>query len=558
MLQTDKITALYCRLSQEDMQAGESESIQNQKLILQKYADEHHFFNTRFFVDDGFSGVSFEREGLQAMLHEVEAGNVATVITKDLSRLGRNYLKTGELIEIVFPEYEVRYIAINDGVDTAREDNEFTPLRNWFNEFYARDTSKKIRAVKQAKAQKGERVNGEAPYGYLIDPDNRNHLIPDPETAHVVKQIFAMYVRGDRMCEIQNWLRDNEILTVGELRYRRTGSKRHPRPQLNAWYNWPDKTLYDILTRKEYLGHTITGKTYKVSYKSKKTKKNPEEKRYFFPNTHEPLIDEETFELAQKRIATRQRPTKVDEIDIFSGLLFCGDCGYKMYLQQGAGTLERKHAYTCGKYRNRIRTGELCTTHYIRKSVLKELVLADLQRVLSYVKEHEQEFIETANECSAKAVQKTLTQQRKELDKAQNRINELNILFRKLYEDNALGKLSDEQFAFLTSGYDEEKKTLTRRIAELSQEIDNATERSADVKRFVALVRRYTAITELTYENVHEFIDRILIHELDKETNTRKIEIFYSFVGRVDTGDKPTESISYFRQIGADVKSYAI
>ena len=265
MLQTDKITALYCRLSQEDMQAGESESIQNQKLILQKYADEHHFFNTRFFVDDGFSGVSFEREGLQAMLHEVEAGNVATVITKDLSRLGRNYLKTGELIEIVFPEYEVRYIAINDGVDTAREDNEFTPLRNWFNEFYARDTSKKIRAVKQAKAQKGERVNGEAPYGYLIDPDNRNHLIPDPETAHVVKQIFAMYVRGDRMCEIQNWLRDNEILTVGELRYRRTGSKRHPRPQLNAWYNWPDKTLYDILTRKEYLGHTITAKTHKVS-----------------------------------------------------------------------------------------------------------------------------------------------------------------------------------------------------------------------------------------------------------------------------------------------------
>ena len=229
-----------------------------------------------------------------------------------------------------------------------------------------------------------------------------------------------------------------------------------------------------------------------------------------------------------------------------------------MYLQQGAGTLERKHAYTCGKYRNRIRTGELCTTHYIRKSVLKELVLADLQRVLSYVQTHEQAFIQTANECSEQAMKKTMAQQHKELDKAQGRMSELNVLFRKLYEDNALGKLSDEQFAFLTSGYDEEKKTLTRRIAELSQEIDNATERSADVKRFVALVRRYTAIEELTYENVHEFIDRILIHELDKETNTRKIEIFYSFVGRVDTGDKPTESISYFRQIGADVKSYAI
>ena len=558
MLQADKITALYCRLSQEDMQAGESESIQNQKLILQRYADEHFFLNTRFFVDDGFSGVSFEREGLQAMLREVEAGNVATVITKDLSRLGRNYLKTGELIEIVFPEYEVRYIAINDGVDTAREDNEFTPLRNWFNEFYARDTSKKIRAVKQAKAQRGERVNGEVPYGYIADPNDRNHLIPDPETAHVVKQIFAMYVRGDRMCEIQNWLRDNEILTVGELRYRRTGRTQHPRPQQNAWYNWPDKTLYDILTRQEYLGHTITAKTYKVSYKSKKTRKNAEDKRYFFPNTHEPLIDEETFELAQKRIATRHRPTKSDEIDLFSGLLFCGDCGYKMYLQKGAGTPERKHAYTCGNYRNRARNDFLCTTHYIRKSVLKELVLADLQRVMSYVKGHEQEFIRTATECSEQAMKKALGHQRKELDKAEARLGEINLLFRKLYEDNALGRLSNEQFVFLTSGYEDEKRELTKRAAELKKEIDTAAERSADVKRFVALVRRYTEISELTYENVHEFIDRILVYELDKNTNTRKIEIFYSFVGKVDTGDQPTESVSYFRQIGADVKSVVV
>ena len=195
MIQTDKITALYCRLSQEDMQAGESESIQNQKIILQRYADEHHLFNTRFFVDDGFSGVSFEREGLQAMLREVDAGNVATVITKDLSRLGRNYLKTGELIEIVFPENDVRYIAINDGVDTAREDNEFTPLRNWFNEFYARDTSKKIRAVKQAKAQRGERVNGTVPYGYIIDPNDKNHLLPDPETADIVRRIYDVCAR---------------------------------------------------------------------------------------------------------------------------------------------------------------------------------------------------------------------------------------------------------------------------------------------------------------------------------------------------------------------------
>lgn len=558
MLQSDRITALYCRLSQEDLQAGESGSIQNQKLILQKYADEHHFLNTRFFVDDGVSGVSFEREGLQEMLREVEAGNVATVITKDLSRLGRNYLKTGELIEIVFPEYDVRYIAINDGVDTAKGDDEFAPLRNWFNEFYARDTSKKIRAVKQAKAQRGERVNGEVPYGYISDPNDRNHLIPDPETAPIVKQIFAMYIRGDRMCEIQNWLEKNRVLTVGELRYRRTGTKRNHNPNPDCYYIWPDKTIYDILTRKEYLGHTITAKSYKVSYKSKKTRRNPEDKQFFFPNTHEPLVDEETFALAQKRIATRHRPTKSNEIDIFSGLLFCADCGYKMYLQKGAGTPERKHAYTCGQYRNRQHTGFICTTHYIRKSVITELVLADLQRVMSYVKNNEADFIRTATEYGNREAKKVLEQERKELAKAQRRIDELNTLFRKLYEDNALGKLSDEQFVFMTSGYEDEKKELTQKIAALSKVINTAIERSADVKKFVQLVRRYTTVQELTYEIVHEFIDRILIHELDKETNTRKIEIRYSFVGQIDSKQPPVESVSYFRQIGADITSVAV
>lgn len=309
--QSDKITALYCRLSQEDLRTGQSESIQNQKQILQRYAEEHHLFNTEFYIDDGVSGVTFERDGLQSMLREVEAGNVSTVITKDLSRLGRNYLKTGELIEIIFPEYEVRYIAINDGVDTAREDNEFTPLRNWFNEFYARDTSKKIRAVKQAKAQKGERVNGEFPYGYIIDPNDKNHLLPDPETAYIVKRIFALYIRGSRMCEIQNWLCDNKILTVSELRFQRTGKSSRPRPQLGNIYNWADKTLYDMLVRKEYLGHTYTGKKTKVSFKSKKEIKNPLEKQFFFPNTHEQLIDEETWDVAQKRSESRTRPNKV-------------------------------------------------------------------------------------------------------------------------------------------------------------------------------------------------------------------------------------------------------
>ena len=557
MIQPGKITALYCRLSQEDERAGESGSIQNQKLILQEYADKHHFLNTQFFIDDGFSGVSFEREGLQTLLREVEAGKVGTVITKDLSRLGRNYLKTGELIEIIFPEYEVRYIAINDGVDTANNDNEFTPLRNWFNEFYARDTSKKIRAVKQAQAQKGERVNGECPYGYIIDPEDKNHLLPDPETAPVVKKIFSMYTQGLRMCEIQKWLADNKVPTCGALRFQRTGLTRYQRAA-QVPYVWPDKTLFDILARQEYMGHTVTGKTYKVSYKNRKTRKNPEEKRYFFPDTHEALIDEATFELAQKRIATRNRPTKVDEIDIFSGLLFCADCGYKMYLVRGAATLERKHSYTCGAYRNRLRSGINCTTHYIRWSVVSDLVLADLRRVLVYVKENEQDFIRTTSEHGNRELKKALETKRRELSKASARIKEIDAVFRKLYEDNALGKLSDERFSTLATGYEEEKAALAERAGTLEREITTTVERKNNVDRFLKIVAKYGDIQELTYEIAHEFIDRILIHNLDVETGTRVIEIQNSFVGHIENEGVPTESESFSRQHSKIFKSIAI
>ena len=558
MKQSDKLTALYCRLSQDDLQAGESGSIQNQKAILQKYADEHQLFNTKFFIDDGFSGVSFEREGLQSMLREVELGRVGTVITKDLSRLGRNYLKTGELIEIIFPEHDVRYIAINDGVDTAREDNEFTPLRNWFNEFYARDTSKKIKAVKQAKAQRGERVNGQYPYGYIIDPNDKNKLLPDPETASNVRKIFELYTQGLRMCDIQRWLEENKVLTASALLYKRTGQTRYKKTATVAPYVWADKTLYDILVRQEYLGHTITAKTHKPSYKSKKTKKNPEDKRYFFPNTHEPLIDEATFDLAQKRIATRNRPNVVNEIDLFSGLLFCADCGYKMGLQRGAKTPDRKHAYLCGAYRNRARTGSTCTTHYIRKSVILDLVLADLRRVLNYVKENESDFINTMSEHGERESQKVLVENQKELNQSKSRIQELNVIFRKLYEDNALGKISDQQFSMLTSEFDEEKITLTKRVEALEKGIVESKERKRDINRFIKLVDRYSDIQELNYENVHDFIDRILIHDLDRESGTRKIEIFYSFVGCVDSGHEPTASIDRIRKEKLDVVSYAI
>ena len=557
--QTKLRVRLYARLSKDDGDADkESNSITNQLQMLRYNAKEKGFEVIGEYVDDGYSGTTFNRPDLNRMIKDaMDDPEPSGIMVKDMSRFGRNNAMFMYYVEEIFPNNDILFIALNDDVDTRFDENEMMPFKSIMNEYYARDTSKKIRSVKKTTALSGGFCGSFAPYGYVVDPENKRKLLVDPDTAPIVKRIFELSKQGNSVHQIARTLCEDGVLIPRAYRAMKNGTL-ETSTGFKFPTDWVAKNVKMILENQVYLGHMVSHKTQTKSFKNKKPVAVPKEEWIIVRNTHEAIIDEETFELAQKRIATRQRPTKVDEIDLFSGLLFCGDCGYKMYAVRGAGTLERKHAYTCGNYRNRARNDMLCTTHYIRKSVLKELVLADLQRVTSYVKEHEQEFIETANECSAKAVQKTLTQQRKELDKAQSRISELNILFRKLYEDNALGKLSDEQFAFLTSGYDEEKKTLTRRIAELSQEIDNATERSADVKRFVALVRRYTAITELTYENVHEFIDRILIHELDKETNTRKIEIFYSFVGRVDTGDKPTESISYFRQIGADVKSYAI
>lgn len=547
MPQTNKITALYCRLSQEDTRLGESESIQNQKKILERYAKENGFPNIKFFVDDGISGVKFdERDGLQAMLEEVEAGNVSTVITKDLSRLGRNYLKTGELIEIVFPENNVRYIALSDGVDTAREDNEFMPLRNWFNEFYARDTSKKIRAVKFEKARRGERANGERPYGYIIDPNDHNHLIPDEKAAPVVKKIFEMYVGGARMRDIQDWLKENKIPTPTEHRYRDLGKGYHPRPCPESSCNWSTKALACILTRHEYIGTTVTNKSTKISYKSNRVKMNDDSERFFFPNTHEPLIDEETFELAQKRYATRIRPKKNKEIDLFAGLVFCADCGKKMYVMHGSQK-KRVTSYSCGNYRDRNRVAQrvICTMHYVRQEVLIELVLKDMRRVLRFVNDNERAFISAVNQNDKKQAKVELVAEKRELRAAEIRIGELDTLFRKSYEDNALGKISDEQFSFLTCGFDEEKNALKKRIVELRKSIEQSAERKSDAKKFVLLAKKYADLYELNYENVHALIDKILVHELDESAGTREIEILYSGIGKIDSGESPVE-VSFF------------
>lgn len=538
MPQTNKkITALYCRLSKEDLRLGESESIQNQKQILERYAKENHFPNIRFFVDDGVSGVEFKRrEGLQEMLDEVDAGNVAAVIVKDLSRLGRDHIETDKLIELTFPQNGVRFIAISDGVDTIRGDNEFMTLRNWFNEFYARDTSKKIRAVKYDKARRGERVSGLTPYGYTADPQDRNHLIPDPDTADVVREIFKMYVNGSSLSEIQSWLRENKVFSPTE--YRRSKKSGYV-PNEQSCYYWSHNTVDEILRRVEYVGDTITNKTHRVSFKVHNIKITDDNERFYFTDTHEPLIDRDVFERAQMRLKNRIRHKKDHELDILSGLLFCGECGWKMYSIH-ATTGKRTNAYVCGNYRNgRDRHTEQCTAHYIKQDVVLDVLSADIMRVLTYVKNFEQQFISEQNKSGEREAEVVLAQQEIELAAAEKRIAELNILFRKSYEDNVLGKLSNEQFSFLTCGFDEEKSELERRIEEMQRVVSVPVEQVDNAKRFVSLAKKHSDFKTISYENVHELIERVLIHSTDLETKTRQIEIYYRYIGKFQADVPP-------------------
>lgn len=476
------------------------------------------------------------------MLDEVEAGNVSTVVTKDLSRLGRDYLETGKLIEITFPENGVRYIAISDGVDTAREDNEFTPLRNWFNEFYARETSKKIRAVKFEKARRGERVNGITPYGYASDPDDRNHLIPDPESATVVQKIFEMYVGGVSMAEIQKWLWENKISTPAEYR-RIKKDKNHVLTDRSC--DWHIFTIEHILQQEEYVGDTVTNKSHRTSFKLHNQKPTDDAEKFYFRNTHEALIDRDVFEQVQERIKNHSRHRKNSELDILSGLIFCGECGAKMHSIH-ATTGKRACGYTCGRYRNsrQRRSGKSCTAHYISQDVVMDVLFAELKRVLNYVNNNEREFITVMNENAKQETEVALVQQEEELNSAKKRVSELNVLFRKSYEDNALGKISDEQFSFLTCGFDEEKSALETRIAELENNVKTPLNRMSSVKRFVALAKKHVDFSEIDYENIHELIERILIHATDLDAGTREIEIFYRYVGKIKI-DVPSVSYEY-------------
>ena len=531
------ITALYPRLSHEDELQGESNSISNQKRILETYAKQNGFSNLRWYTDDGYSGANFQRPGFQAMLADIEAGKVGTVIVKDMSRLGRNYLQVGMYTEMIFPQKGVRFIAINDGVDSAQGDNDFAPLRNIFNEWLVRDTSKKIKAVKRSKGMSGKPITSKPVYGYLMDEDE--NFIIDEEAAPVVKQIYNLCLAGNGPTKIARMLTEQQIPTPGTLEYRRTGSTRRYHPGYEC--KWATNTVVHILENREYTGCLVNFKTEKLSYKVKHSVENPLEKQVIFENHHEPIIDTQTWERVQELRKQRKRPNRYDEVGLFSGILFCADCGSVMYQQRYQTDKRKQDCYICGSYKKR--TAD-CTAHFIRTDLLTAGVLSNLRKVTSYAAKHEARFMKLLIEQNEDGDRRRNAAKKKELEAAEKRIAELSAIFKRLYEDSVTGRISDERFTELSADYEAEQKELKERAARLREELSKAQEATANAEKFMNVVRRHTTIEELTPTLLREFVEKIVVHEsvaLDGKRRGKlrrqEIEIYYSFVGKVELPD---------------------
>ena len=531
------ITALYPRLSHEDELQGESNSISNQKRILETYAKQNGFSNLRWYTDDGYSGANFQRPGFQAMLADIEAGKVGTVIVKDMSRLGRNYLQVGMYTEMIFPQKGVRFIAINDGVDSAQGENDFAPLRNIFNEWLVRDTSKKIKAVKRSKGMSGKPITSKPVYGYLMDEDE--NFIIDEEAAPVVRQIYSLCLAGNGPTKIARMLTEQQIPTPGTLEYRRTGSTRRYHPGYEC--KWATNTVVHLLENREYTGCLVNFKTEKPSYKLKHSIENPPEKQAVFENHHEPIIDRETWERVQELRKQRKRPNRYDEVGLFSGILFCADCGSVMYQQRYQTDKRKQDCYICGSYKKR--TAD-CTAHFIRTDLLTAGVLSNLRKVTSYAAKHEARFMKLLIEQNEDGDRSRNAAKKKELEAAEKRIAELSAIFKRLYEDSVTGRISDERFTELSADYEAEQKELKERAARLREELSKAQEATANAEKFMNVVRRHTTIEELTPTLLREFVEKIVVHEsvaLDGKRRGKlrrqEIEIYYSFVGKVELPD---------------------
>ena len=530
-MRNEKITPLYERLSRDDELQGESNSISNQKQMLEDFARRNGLPNPTHFTDDGISGTRFDRPGFLAMMEEVEAGRVEAIVIKDMSRLGRDYLKVGQVMEVL-RQRGVRLIAINDGVDSLKGDDDFTPFRNIMNEFYARDTSRKIRSVFKAKGMSGKHLTGTVIYGYLWD-EKREHWLVDEEAAEVVRRIFSLTLEGYGPYQIACKLSADriEIPVVHLARFNEGVNRSKP---VKDPYGWGSSTIVNILKKREYLGHTINFKTRK-HFKDKKSHYVSEDEWTIFENTHEAIIDQQTFDLAQKiRSNVRRYPNGWGEAAPLTGLLYCADCGGKMYVHR-TNNGKRISQYTCSNY-TKVPCGTLCPTqHRINESAVLTLVSDTLRAIAEYSRNDRTEFIHTVQETQVAQQSADISKKRRHLAAAQKRAGELEKLICKIYEDNALGKLPDTRYKALDAQYAKEQDALEIEIAELEKAVTGYEQSQKSAEKFIALIDKYENFDTLTNTMLNEFVEKILVHERSRkgsQDTTQEIEIYFNFLGR--------------------------
>lgn len=525
--QSEKITALYCRLSRDDEQEGVSGSIKNQQSILEKYAKDNGFPNPRVFIDDGWSGTTFARPAFTEIMELAEKGMIGTLIVKDHSRLGRNRLVVGQLLEEEFDRLGVRYIAIMDNIDTAKGISDLVPMQDLFNEWHAKNTSQKVRNVFRNKGMSGVPLTTNPPFGYMKNPIDKRKWMIDEEAAKVVRRIFALCVDGFGPTQIAKKLKADKVMTPTEYwnSIGRNCGKPPERP-----FNWCSATIADILAKQEYCGDTVNFRSTTKSFKNKTKIERPQEEWKIFPNTHPAIIEREVFGLVQELRQHRRRPTKSGIVSPFSGLLYCADCGEKLYYSV-TNNYKREQAYFfCSAYR---KNSEVCSAHYIREKVVTETVLESMRRILLNVQAFEKEFARKQMECYSEDKKKKLAQKRRELNKAKKRIAEIDSLIQKVYEDNANGKLSDERYATLSMSYEEEQQRLKADIPEMESYLETETDKTENLQKFIDKVKKITELKELTPELIHEFIDRIIVYApryLDGK-RVQLMDIYYNGVG---------------------------
>ena len=529
-----RITALYCRLSRDDEYSGDSMSIQTQKAMLERYAREQGFTNCQFFVDDGYSGTNYNRPDFQRLLALVEDGKVEVIIVKDLSRLGRDYLQTGYYREVVFPEHDTRFIAINDNVDTANGDNEFAPFKDIINEWYAKDCSRKVRSAFRTKALNGEYTGGYPAYGYRKDPEDRHRLIPD-DHAPIVQRMFRMALEGDTCFHIAKTLEAEQIPTPRAFlmdehgKYKTNERVKHP-------YAWGKTTVRQILSNPIYLGKLVSQRYKTKSFKDKKIVPRPEDEWITVENTHEPLVDQETFDTVQERIQIKQPATWANSHNIYRGLLFCDGCHTRMVFSARTGRKSLGH-FCCNKHRRY--GGTECSNHYITLEQVNELLLGDIRTHARLAAADKEKYVEHLMNLSELKWNGEKASYQKEADRCQHRISELDAILKKLYEDRVFGVISDERYAAMSADYEAEAKKLNDRYNELQGLLANYTKQSRNAKDFAKLVEPYTDIAEVTAELLHTLVDKIVVHEkevVDGEI-IMLVDIYYRFIGKVGNAD---------------------